>query len=108
MTSDIKDIKNALLHVPPDDRDLWVRIGMAIKSELADGGFDLWNDWSQSSGSYKERDAIAVWKSFKQGPVQIGTLFHIAQQHGYQRQRTESTREQEWERLRRPGQNHLP
>lgn len=78
------DIEQALLYIQADDRDLWVKVGMAIKSELGDAGFDIWDAWSQSAGSYKERDARSVWKSIKHGSVQIGTLFHIAMEHGYQ------------------------
>ena len=33
----------ALYSIPAEDRDTWVQMGMAIKSELGDGGFDLWD-----------------------------------------------------------------
>jgi hypothetical protein len=35
-------IKTALAYVLAHDRELWLRIGMAIKSELGEDGFDLW------------------------------------------------------------------
>ena len=34
-----------------------VRMGMAVKSELGDAGFGLWNEWSQTDETYNERDA---------------------------------------------------
>jgi len=56
---------------------------MALMAELGDSGYSLWICWSQTGQTYNERDAQAVWRSFKAGGVRIGTLFHIAQQHGY-------------------------
>ncbi|WP_186138303.1 MULTISPECIES: VapE domain-containing protein [Burkholderia] len=76
-------IRAALEYIPADDRDQWCRMGMAIQSELGDAGFDLWDAWSQRSDSYNERDAKAVWKSFKGGGVTMASLFHEARAHGY-------------------------
>lgn len=74
----------ALTFIPADDREIWVRCGMAVKAVLGEAGFNIWDEWSASSDSYRARDAAAVWRSFKQsGGVEIGTLFHIAQQYGY-------------------------
>lgn len=74
----------ALSYVPADDRDVWVSMGMAIKSEIGDDGFDLWDRWSQSAPSYREASAKAVWKSIKRsGGVTIGTLFHVARDNGW-------------------------
>ena len=73
-------IREALHCIPADDRDTWLRMGMAVKSELADEGFALWDEWSQSASNYNERDARDVWKSIKPGGgITIGTLFHEAQ-----------------------------
>jgi len=55
-------IRSALAHVPAHDRDTWLRMGMAVKSELGDGGFDLWDEWSQQDASYRAADARAVWR----------------------------------------------
>ena len=75
----------ALYSIPADDRDTWVQVGMAIKSELGDGGFDLWDGWSRQSDRYKATDAHAVWRSIKQynGGITIGTLYHTAKEHGW-------------------------
>ena len=83
MNADVQRIENALRYIPASDRDTWWRMGAAIKSELDESGFDIWDRWSQQDESYKQRDAKAVWKSLKAGGgVNIGTLFHVAQQHG--------------------------
>jgi len=81
--SDYDRIREALTYIPSDDRDTWLKIGMAIKSELGDDGFSLWDYWSQSADSYKESDARSVWRSIKNGSTGIGTLFHLAKQHGW-------------------------
>lgn len=78
-------IGTALNFVQADDRDTWLRMGMALKSELDDSGFDLWDDWSQQAESYKNGDARDVWRSIKpDGGVTIGTLFHEAKASGWQ------------------------
>ncbi|MEE9304118.1 MAG: PriCT-2 domain-containing protein [Thiotrichaceae bacterium] len=79
----IHDIDNALRFIPAEERNTWVRVGMALKSELGDSGYSLWDYWSQSAASYQERAAQLVWRSFKSGGTKIGTLYHIAKQHGY-------------------------
>lgn len=79
-----QDIADALAWISPDDRETWYRMAMAVKSELGEAGFDIWDQWSQSSGEYKSRDARHVWKSCKaHGKVTIGTLLYEAQQNGF-------------------------
>lgn len=77
------EIADALRFVPADDRETWLHVGMAVKSELGDNGFALWDDWSSTAGNYSERDARDVWRSIKPGAIKIGTLFHLAKEHGY-------------------------
>lgn len=78
------DIKAALRFIPADDRNVWIRCGMAVKAELGEAGFDIWDEWSSTSDKYRARETAAAWKSFKTaGEIGIGTLFHIAQQYGY-------------------------
>ncbi len=84
MMTDLDRIRDALSFVPPDDRDTWLRMGMAIKSEVGDTGFDLWDAWSQQAHSYDTRDARDVWKSIRgNGTVTAGTLFHEAKAGGW-------------------------
>ncbi len=84
MMADIERIRQALHFTPASDREHWVRMGMAIKSELGDTGFDVWEGWSQQDESFDTRAARDVWKSIRAGgKVTIGTLFHEAKQHGW-------------------------
>jgi putative DNA primase/helicase len=79
-------VRDALHCIPPDvDRDTWVRLAMAIKSELGSEGFAIWEVWSQQSADYKAADARDTWRSIKAGGrVKIGTLFALAKANGYQ------------------------
>ncbi len=106
----------ALYSIPAEDRDTWVQMGMAIKSELGDAGFTLWDAWSQRSERYKPADARAVWRSVKpDGGITVATLYHLAKDYGWageapvktapsaeeKRQRAEAKRREAEERKRR-------
>ena len=79
-------VQEALQYIPADcDRDEWVQVGMAIKSEFGDSGFDMFDTWSASSDQYNHADAKATWRSIKgDGGVTVGTLMFKAKQHGYE------------------------
>jgi len=82
-------IQSALKVIPGQgagSRDHWVKVGMAIHSELPnDLGLTLWSAWSAEDPEYSDEWAASnpceeVWKSFKKGPVSLGTLFWMADQ----------------------------
>ena len=78
-------IRDALTAIPADDREVWLRIGMALKSELGDSGFDPWREWSLRSNKFDDKDCRRVWGSIEpEGGVTIATLFRLARDHGWQ------------------------
>lgn len=78
-------VKAALEFIPAYERDVWLRIGMAIKSEFPLDGFDLWNEWSRKATLvYDPKAAVAVWKSFKNIRIGIGHVFYFAKQNGWE------------------------
>lgn len=82
--TDMERAREALNFILPVDRDTWLRMGMAIKSEFGDAGFDMWDTWSQSADSYRANDARDVWRSITpEGGVNIGTLFYDAKANGW-------------------------
>lgn len=94
-------IQAALAHIDAHDRETWVRMAMAVKSELFDGGFDIWDEWSQSADNYDKREARSVWKSIKvSGGVTIATLIREAIESGF-RFNDEAPKADESERDRR-------
>lgn len=83
--TDIDRIREAVSFVSPDDRETWLKMGMAIKSEIGDSGFEVWDTWSRQADSYHARDARDVWKSIRaNGGVTAGTLFYEAKASGWQ------------------------
>ena len=83
--SDEATIREALGYIPPDDRDEWVRVGMAVKDAMGEAGWPVWSQWSAQWPDYKEKDARAVWRSFKgtQKAVTVRTLYWMAKQRGW-------------------------
>ncbi|MFI2810159.1 PriCT-2 domain-containing protein [Microbulbifer sp. JSM ZJ756] len=101
----LDDVRTALGYIANMDvRDTWIEMGMAIKAEFGDAGFEVWDDWSQLAGNYDPRAARSCWKSFKRssGGITIGTLFAKAKEGGFQFQRRELTEEEKraWARER--------
>lgn len=77
-------IRAALPYIDAHPRHNWIMAGMAIKSELGEAGFPIWDDWSQTASNYQAKAAKSVWKSIKPvGRVTIASLFAEAMQHGY-------------------------
>ena len=76
--------RRALGFVSPEDRDTWVRMGMALKAEFGETAFDMWDNWSQGASTYNAGAAKASWKSFKLGgKVGIGSLLAEAKTQGF-------------------------
>lgn len=90
-------IRAALACIPADDRELWLRIGMAIHSELPDAeGFELFDAWSSTGDTYAAAAVRDTWRSFKPGGrVTIGTLWHEAKARGFKGRPPERTAEDE-------------
>ncbi len=76
-------IRDALQYLDHDDREVWIMAGMAVKHELGEDGFEIWDKWSQRSDSYEAKAARASWRSFRGSGVTIGSLFHEAQSAGW-------------------------
>lgn len=84
-TQDINltDVWAMLQFISPHDRDDWISIGMALKSEFSGDAFSLFDEWSQTADNYDPKAARAVWRSFKGHGKTIATLIHLAKQNGY-------------------------
>jgi putative DNA primase/helicase len=76
------ELRSALASLRADDRDLWVRMGMALE-ELGDIGRGLWIEWSQGSDKYDAADANRVWDSLNPEHTGYQAVFAAAQRHGW-------------------------
>lgn len=84
VASDIERARAALYAIPSDiQRDEWVKVAMGAYAAGLD--FETFNDWSAQAGSYDPVAARDLWKSIKPGRgIGAGTLYHMADQYGYQ------------------------
>lgn len=99
---DLSEVRDALRFLDADDRDTWVRAALMLKATFGADGFDVWDDWSQSSGKYHARTALQVWKSGKAGRLTVGSLIKEARAAGWQPgEQHELSAEQVAERERR-------
>jgi hypothetical protein len=76
------DIISMLEVINPDDRDIWIKVGMALNS----GGWPVtvWDTWSRNSSKYKMGEPFRIWAGFKTGAgVSMGTLVYMAQENGW-------------------------
>lgn len=91
-----EEIRQALDVIPADcGYDDWVNIGMALhwagsQTEQLDQALALYNDWSATAQTKYagEKNILMKWGSFstaKTSAIRLGTLFHIAKQHGWTR-----------------------
>lgn len=82
--NEVATIRSALTHIPNHDRDVWIRVGAALRNGLGEDGWPLFNNWSRGAASYRRKDAEIAWRSFRQmRRVTVRTLFYLARQHGW-------------------------
>ena len=83
----IKEAVDALWKLPPeaaDDYDVWITIGQSLHS-VDDSLLEQWGEWSKQSEKYKEGECHRRWLSFSKGGGRgIGSLFHLAKEHGFE------------------------
>lgn len=83
--ADIDRAIAALNHVPPTDREIWIEMGMALHAEFSDDGFEPWFMWSRGDSRCNLAECQTQWRSFNAGGgIGIGTLYRLAQEHGWQ------------------------
>lgn len=81
----LQDLQDALQYLDPScSRDEWVKVGMGIKNEFGDAGFDAFDSWSAGSEQYKPSDIKSTWRSIKAGGgTTIATVFKMAKDNGF-------------------------
>jgi hypothetical protein len=81
-----EQIAEALKHVGPvDDRDVWLKVGMALKAELGEAGRPLWDDWSRTSTKFDEPEQDKTWETINgDGDITIGTVLKAAKEGGWE------------------------
>jgi putative DNA primase/helicase len=77
-----RDLRSALNALPADDRELWIRMGHALK-DFGNVGHALWMDWSMQSAKFEPRASAVAWDSFKPQNITYLSVFHEAEQRGW-------------------------
>ncbi len=85
--ADLAKIDAAICYVPNDDLhyDDWVYCAHGIKGSCGEEGLELFHRWSKRSSKYDATETDRLWNSIGEvKTIGAGTVFHMAQQHGYQ------------------------
>lgn len=85
-----RDLRSALLFLRADDRELWVRMGHALKP-LGDTGRGLWLEWSATSSKFEPATDSEQWETFRPKRTGYQAVFAEAQRQGWLNPATGST-----------------
>jgi hypothetical protein len=82
-------IRDALKHIPADDRDDWFRVSCALFSTgWGNKAREIFDDWSQTSDKFDEGEQEKLWNSLSRGYdgkfISLGTLYFMAKEHGWE------------------------
>ena len=90
----VGEIEEMLSYIDPDcDRDVWIRVGIAIHHETEgdDTGLAIWDEWSSHGGKYPGYEGVEYqWRSFR-GPIPgrpsitMASVIKLAKEGGYGR-----------------------
>jgi putative DNA primase/helicase len=80
----------ALTFIDAHDRDLWLNIGNALKTEFGEIAFSVFDSWSQSADNYDAKAVKSTWNGYTLGKVTIGTVIYYAKQNGFDQSKHES------------------
>jgi hypothetical protein len=62
-----RTILSGLNDIRTDEYDDWIKVGMILKNELGDSGYDLWYDFSRRSKKFKgNTETIKKWDTFNE------------------------------------------
>ncbi len=85
---EIGRLEAALSVLSADDYDMWVRYGQALKHDLGEAGWPVWERWSGSSEKRPdERELRRKWDSLDRSntdnPITVATIFRDAKEAGW-------------------------
>ena len=77
-TDDDRSIRDALRRIPADEREVWLRVGMALCDYYGKAGRAIWDEWSSTSEKFDPKTQERIWRSFRRGGIGVGTIYHLA------------------------------
>ena len=78
----LEELKDALGSLSSDDRDLWIKVGHALR-QLGNDGYQIWDEWSAKSDKYNADDQRRRWEGFSTNSVKIESIFYLALKAGW-------------------------
>jgi len=79
----VDTIQEVLNYIPPA-KSISCTVGSAIKNELGQSGFPMWESWLSNGALYDTRGRRLLWTdAIEPYDGHIDTLFKLAEQHGY-------------------------
>ena len=96
-------VASALERVSSEDRETWVRMGIAIKGALGDAGKTVWMEWSESGQNFNARSAESVWRGIRASGG-LGMVFAEAKRNGWSGKPSRLSPEEREERARRSAE----
>jgi Bifunctional DNA primase/polymerase, N-terminal/AAA domain/Primase C terminal 2 (PriCT-2) len=77
----VDEIKEALRNISSDNYEDWYKIAAAIRRELGESGFQLFDEWSRTSRKYTAKECMRKWKQVKDiSRISAGTIYLYADQ----------------------------
>ncbi len=80
------DVLDALKFISSEEREIWLRVGLALHTSNDKRAYEMWCEWSSSSDKYDQNDQYRVWRSFRHkglDSVDVPTIFKLAQDNGW-------------------------
>ncbi|MBR5675926.1 MAG: PriCT-2 domain-containing protein, partial [Neisseriaceae bacterium] len=84
--AEFTEVETALTYIDSTNRETWVRVGTALKTEFGEQGFEMFDTWSKTAKNYNAGAVKSAWKSFQIGKSNIGYVFNRAKENGFVRQ----------------------
>lgn len=85
-------LRGAMMAIPADDYDIWINVGIALKSaaiaenaELTDDeAYEFWLEWSALSPKFDENACMKKWEGMNPtGEKSLGSVFYAARENGW-------------------------
>lgn len=81
-------LESALAYIPADSYGEWLEVGMGLHtgSGAGENGYQIWDEWSQTSDNYVRGECAKKWETFGgvDTPVGLGTIWYSAREHGWE------------------------
>jgi hypothetical protein len=80
---------DALVHIPADEREAWLEVGMAIHHAIggSDEGREVWDEWSEQSDKFDGEEQHKTWRGFSDShsnPKTLASVYQMAKQYGWE------------------------